>query len=76
MTTKPKVKTFFSGYIVGAVVCWLLSIYVFLTGDPTQILLYVRGSQGPRDSTEITGNLILFGIVLFGIGLWQRHKKQ
>lgn len=58
-------------YLVAAGLCWLLSIYVFVTGDPTHVLLLERGGQLQPEGAA--GKFFLIGAGLLALGLWHRY---
>jgi hypothetical protein len=61
------------GWIAGAVVCWMLSLYVYLTGDPTHILITGRFSETPIDPDRVVWTFLLFGIALLCIAGFKRY---
>ena len=71
---KQKLKPSIFNHVCGAIVFWLLALYVFLTGDPTHLLLSQRG--GRFQPEEATGHLVITGFVIISIGLWKRYTKQ
>jgi hypothetical protein len=69
MTRRPAV----GGYIAGAVVFWLLSLYVYFTGDPTHIFITSRFSGAPLDPDRTVWVFLFLGLALFGIALFRRY---
>jgi uncharacterized membrane protein len=71
-----KPKTIPTEWIIGAVIFWLLALYVITTGDPTKILLTVRGTYAQREPADIAIIFVLCGTASLCIGLWKRNRKQ
>ena len=68
-----KGKAQVGGFIAGGIFCWLLSLYVFFTGDPTHILITGKFSGAPIDPFRSAAVLFLLGLGIFGIAIWKRY---
>ncbi len=68
-----KRKASVTGPVAGGIVCWLLSLYVFLTGDPTHILTTSRFSGAPIDPVRAASVLFMLGVAIVGIAIWKRY---
>ena len=68
--TKPRGRI--GGYIAGTVVCWTLSLYVYLTADPTHLLITGRFSAAPLDPERVVWTFLILGSALFCIALWKK----
>ncbi len=68
-----KAKAQVGSFIAGGIVCWLLSLYVFLTGDPTHILITSKFSGSPIDPFRAASILFMLGLGIFGIAIWKRY---
>ena len=73
---KPKLKPSIFNHVCGAIVLWLLALYVLLTGDPTRILLLSSREGAQRQPEEAVGLLFLGGVVVIGFGLWHRYNAR
>jgi len=71
----PKSKAPIGGYIAGAITFWTLALYVFLTGDPTRILVTDRFAGQPIDPTRVASTFVLIGAGLFCVALWKRFGQ-
>jgi hypothetical protein len=74
--TKPRSQV--SGYIGLGVLCWIISLYVYFTGDPTHLLTTSKYSGAPRDPEQVMWLAFLAGAVSFcvALGKWFLEKPK
>jgi hypothetical protein len=68
-----KSKAPVGGFVAGGIVCWLLSLYVFTTADPTHLLTTSRFSGAPIDPSRTASVLFMLGLAIFAVALWKRY---
>jgi hypothetical protein len=66
-------KAAVSGYVAGGVACWIVSLYVYVTGDPTHLLITSRFSGAPLRPENVALGFFWVGIALLFIAAIKRY---